>query len=533
MPKRIREWNLSRRGRGAVGQLNQEALTPPADEVCLHALAASSVSSVLSVLLLLIALPLTAQSKPLAKRLDAILDAPGFNHQLWGVALIDKGGHLLYGRNEDRLFIPASNTKLMVTSNAVARLAPDFTVKTSIYPAGPVNAGVVAGDLVLYGRGDPTWSKRCYGLDTTVVGACDTDPFAKFHLLASQLRAAGVREVLGDLVGDGSYFEPQLISGEWSAYDLNWWYAAPVSGLGFNDNSVDLHWKPAAAEGQPAEVVMEPDLGDVTLENRSRTIAVGGRTTLDFFRTPGTLALWAEGDVALDNRGGTESFALPDPALFAARALRQALGQAGIIIRGTVRSTTDSLQYRSARSAPALAEVSSRPLRDWIFPILNTSQNWFAEMLLKQLGRQFGGSGSWQGGLDAERRFLIDSMQVDSAQISLADGSGLSADNLVSPLAFTRVLNFIRRNPHFAVFTAGLPRAGQPGSLRGRFKGTPIEGRVAAKTGTISLASSLSGYIFTAAGDTLIFSIQANHHTATDHDMKNQIDSLVVAMARR
>ncbi|MEO8030656.1 MAG: D-alanyl-D-alanine carboxypeptidase/D-alanyl-D-alanine-endopeptidase [Gemmatimonadota bacterium] len=491
------------------------------------------VSSVLSVLIVLLATSLQAQSKTLARRLDAILDAPGFNHQLWGIALVDKGGKLLYGRNADRLFIPASNTKLVVTSNAVARLSPDFKVKTSLYATGPLSAGVLAGDLVLYGRGDPTWSRRCYGLDTTVAGSCDTDEFAKFRQLATDLRTAGVREVLGDLVGDGSYFEPQLISGEWSAYDLNWWYAAPVSGLGFNDNSVDLHWKPAASEGQPAELVMDPDLGDLTLENRSRTIAVGGRTTLDFFRTAGTLGLWAEGDVALDNRGGTESFALPDPAIFAARAFRQVLGQAGITIRGTVRSTTDSLQYRAARGTPPLAEVESRPLKEWIFPILNTSQNWFAEMLLKQLGRQFGTAGSWQSGIAVERRFLIDSMAVDSAQISLADGSGLSADNLVSPLAFTRVLNYMRRNPNFAVFTNGLPRAGQPGSLRNRFKGTPLEGRVAAKTGTISLASSLSGYIFTAAGDTLVFSIQANHHTATDHDMKAEIDSLVVAMAHQ
>jgi D-alanyl-D-alanine carboxypeptidase/D-alanyl-D-alanine-endopeptidase (penicillin-binding protein 4) len=489
--------------------------------------------SVLTALALLSASPLAAQSKALAKRLDAILDAPPFAHQLWGVALVDRAGKLLYGRNADRLFIPASNTKLVVTSTATARLPKEFTVKTSVYAAGPVNAGIVAGDLVLYGRGDPAWSRRCYGIDSTAPGACDTDLLVKFNGMAATLRDAGVREVQGDLVGDGSYFEPQLVSGEWAGYDLNWWYAAPVSGLGFNDNSVDLHWKPAGTEGQPAEIVLDPDLGDLTLENRTRTVATGGSTTIDFFRYPGTLALWAEGDVALDSRGGTESFALPDPSLFAARAFRLALAQAGITIRGTVRSTTDSLRYRTARDSAPLAEVESRPLGEWIFPILNTSQNWFAEMLLKQLGRQFGGAGSWQAGLDVERRFLVDSMGVDSAQISLSDGSGLSADNLVSPLAFTRVLNYMRRHPHFDVFAAGLPRAGQAGSLRNRFEGTPLEGRVMAKTGTISLASSLSGYIFTPQGDTLTFSIQANHHTAGDRAMKAQIDSLVVAMARR
>ena len=110
---------------------------------------------------------------------------------------------------------------------------------------------------------------------------------------------------------------------------------------------------------------------------------------------------------------------MPDPNLFTARALRQVLQEAGIAITGTTRSTTDSMLYRPARSTPPLAEITSRPLRDWIFPILNRSQNWFAEMLLKQLGRQFGRGGSWTEGLAVERRFLIDSVRVDSTEFSL------------------------------------------------------------------------------------------------------------------
>ena len=160
---------------------------------------------------------------------------------------------------------------------------------------------------------------------------------------------------------------------------------------------------------------------------------------------------------------------MPDPNLFTARALRQVMADAGIAISGTTRSTTDSMRYRQARTTPPLAEITSRPFREWVFPILNRSQNWFAEMVLKQLGRQFGRAGSWDEGVAVERRFLIDSVKVDSTEFRLQDGSGLSSGNLVSPLAFTRILRYIRMHPRAQTFLAGLPRSGNVGSLHSRF----------------------------------------------------------------
>ena len=270
----------------------------------------------------------------------------------------------------------------------------------------------------------------------------------------------------------------------------------------------------------------------MTLENRTRTVAGGAESTLDFFREPATLRLYAQGVLPETSHGGLESFAFPDPNLFAAEALRSLLGDAGISVAGTTRSTVDSTRYAAARAAPPLAEVTSRPLEDWIFPILNTSQNWYAEMLLKQLGKRFGRAGSWQEGLAVERRFLIDSVGVDSTQISLTDGSGLSSVNLVSPLAFTQLLRFIRRHPHWPVFAAGLPQSTKAGSLRDRFRGTPLEGRVRAKTGSIGRVNALSGFIELPSGRTLTFSVEANHHTLPGREMIAQIDSVVLDMAR-
>ena len=481
------------------------------------------------------ALPLPVlHAQSLQKRLDRRLDTPPFDRSLWGVAVVDHKGKLLYGRNERRLFTPASNTKLVVTAVASALLPPDFTVRTSVYAGGPIVAGVLRGDLVLYGRGDPTFSRRCYATDSLVPGVCDKDPFARLRLLADTLRVRGVRQVDGDVVGDGSWFEAASLHPGWELFDLNWWYAAPVAGLAFNDNSLDFVWQPGIRVGAPALISMWPDLGDIAFENRTVTVPAGGETDIGdrFFRHPGTAQVWAEGTVAIDRSPRTEYFAVSDPNLFAARALRQALAEAGIAVTGTTRSTADSALYAEVRARRPLAETVSRPVRDWIFPILNTSQNLFAEMLLKQLGKRFGRAGSWVEGLQVERRFLIDSVRIDSTEFSLSDGSGLSSANLISPLAFTRLLRYIRAHRGYATFAPGLPQSGGTGNLRTRFVGTPVEGRVRAKTGSIAGVNTLAGYIEHPDGRPLTFAVEVNHHAQPSRAVLAAIDSVVVEMAK-
>jgi D-alanyl-D-alanine carboxypeptidase/D-alanyl-D-alanine-endopeptidase (penicillin-binding protein 4) len=473
--------------------------------------------------------PLSAQS--LAKRLDRLLDAPPFDRHHWGVVVLDATGKLLYGRNGTRLFAPASNTKLFVSAVATALLSPDLTVTTSVYAAGPLRDGIVQGDLVLYGRGDPTMSRRCFDSDTARAGACEADPLRRFRDLAAQLRARGVRTVNGDLVGDGSYFEPLLVQGTWEHDDLAWWYAAPVSGLAFNDNSLDLRWGPGPEAGAPGRLELSPDFGDITLENRTVTAASdsGG---LDVGQE-GPLALWAGGTIPLNGRVRTSYVALADPNRLAASALRQALAETGIAVRGATASTTDSLRYAWARLQPALAEDTSRPLREWLVPILGPSQNLFAEMLLKQLGRRLGGEGSWRTALAVERRFLIDSVGMDSTQFSLRDGSGLSHINVASPLVLAKLLLWLRGRPNFAMFERALPVAGRSGTLRTRLAGTLVEGRVQAKTGTISRVNALSGFVLLPRGGIRVFSIQSNNHDLAGSAMTARIDSLVVEIGRK
>jgi D-alanyl-D-alanine carboxypeptidase/D-alanyl-D-alanine-endopeptidase (penicillin-binding protein 4) len=478
---------------------------------------------------LLLVPALGAQS--LARRLDRLLDAPPFDRHHWGVVVLDTTGKVLYGRNPARLFIPASNTKLVVSAAAAVLLPPDGSVTTSVYGAGPLEAGVLRGDLVLYGRGDPTMSRRCYDADTTRAGACETDPMRGMRELAAAVHASGVRRVAGDIVGDGSYFEPGSVHETWESGDLLWWYAAPVTGLAFNDNSVDVRWEPGPSAGAPGRISVTPDFGDLIVENRTWTSVERG-TGLDAGRL-GPFGIWVGGSITATAPPRTAYLALPDPNRYAASALRQALADVGISVTGATGSTTDSTRYAEARRGAPLAETRSRPFREWLVPILGPSQNLFADMLLKQVGRQVGGEGSWRAGLEVERRFLIDSVGIDSTQFSLRDGSGLSHTNTMTPWAFARLLLWMRRHPRFAPFQSALPVAGRSGTIRTRMVGTPVEGRVIAKTGSISRVNALSGYVRLPDGRTRIFSIQTNNHDLSGTAMLGRIDSLVVEIGKR
>lgn len=488
--------------------------------------------SLLSLCGLLLAASAAAGAQSLAERIDRRLDGPGLDRLLWGVAVTDLDGHLLFGRNADRLFIPASNTKLVVSVTANTLLGPWFTVRTSVYGSGPVANGVLQGDVVLYGRGDPTFSNRCYDADTTKAGVCDHNPAAKLRELALLLRDRGIRVIAGDLIGDGSYFTPEIIHPGWEVYDLGWWYAAPVSGLGFNDNAVDFREIAGDSVGTAPHLIMTPDIGAFALDNRAEVGARGTRRTFDIFRSNDGLTYVATGVLPAGSAPRNESAAVVDPNRYAALAFRHELAAAGILVRGATRSTVDSFTYRAARLTPPLAEVGSRPLKDWLYPILSPSQNWFAEMTLKQLGKQFGNAGSWNEGRRVERRFLIDSVGLDSTEFSLQDGSGLATNNLVTPLAFTKLLTFARKHANFSAINAGLPASGKPGTLKDRFAGTPAATAVHAKTGSISGVNTLSGYVERADGKVLVFSVMANHHTLGGARMIAAIDSVVVELAK-
>ncbi|HYJ78115.1 MAG TPA: D-alanyl-D-alanine carboxypeptidase/D-alanyl-D-alanine-endopeptidase [Longimicrobiaceae bacterium] len=465
--------------------------------------------------------PLPAgRAAALAERIDSILMRPALRRADWGIEVREAGsGRLLYARDAHRLFVPASNLKLVVAAAAAHHLDPEFRYRTTLYGTGPVQGGTLAGDLVLYGRGDPLISDR-YGRDRLGV----------WRALADSLLAKGVRRVAGALVADESFFDSVRVRGDWETYDLRWWYAAPTGAIGFNDNSIEFRIQPGLAAGRPARVAWDPPSAYVEVDNRAVTASAGRAHTVDLERVPGTRRIRLYGQVPVNAGTDTEFFAVDDPARFAATVFREVLASRGIAVDSVrVRVVSDPALSPPAAGAP-LAEYRSDPLPRVIGPILLNSQNWFAEQLVKTLGREVRGEGSWEAGLAVESDFLTGVVGIDSADFVLRDGSGLSAGNLVTPRALVRLLDYVDRTPRQALVRRALPVSGGDGSLRARFPDLP--GRVAAKTGYIGNVDSLSGFVTMAGGRVAIFSIIANKSGQPSARMKAGIDEVVRAIAQ-
>ncbi|MBW3660214.1 MAG: D-alanyl-D-alanine carboxypeptidase/D-alanyl-D-alanine-endopeptidase [Gemmatimonadetes bacterium] len=419
----------------------------------------------------------------------------------WGVALYDLTDDRWVARHAaDRFFVPASNLKLVVTAVALERLGPDYRWLTSVYGTRPIgDDGVLDGDLVLYGRGDPNLSGRFAPSMTAV-----------FDSLAAELAARGLERVTGDLLADESSWDADHLRGDWAHYDLLWWYAAPVAALGFNDNAIDFHVRPGEEAGEPPTIEAEPASAFYSLENRAVTGPPGAERSFDFDRVPGTNRIVARGVVPLDAGSFTEYFAVVDPAAWAATVFREMLEARGIAIDGqvvTISNPADSPV--STGDTVALAAWTSVPLADVVGAINGRSQNLHAEMLLKTIGFEERGEGSWRAGLAVERETLS-ALGVDTTAFLLRDASGLSTANLATPEALVGLLRAARERPWAGVFLESLPVAAERGSLRRRFQNTVGAGRVRAKTGYIENVHALSGYFTGLDGHEYAFSVIVN-----------------------
>ncbi len=446
---------------------------------------------------------------------------PPLERAHWGIAVYDlDAGRWLALHHADRYFEPASNLKLVVTAVGLERLGPDFAWRTSVYGTAPIGPdGALDGDLVLYGRGDPNLSARFADSRTAI-----------FEELADSLATRGLRRVTGRLLADESYWDADHVRGDWAGYDLLWWYAAPVGALGFNDNSIDFEIMPAARAGQPPRVAGQPETSFWSLDNRATTGPAGSTNTFDLTRDPGTNHVVAYGSLPLDAGKRTEYFAVVDPAGYAGAVFRDVLAARGIDVIGETRTVSDDAGSPvAAGDTVALAAHVSPPLSRDVEAINGRSQNWHAEQLVKTLGKEVAGQGSWAAGLDVERETLA-RLGVDTTAFLLRDASGLSSVNLVTPRAVVDLLRGMARRPAGEAWAASLPVAGRSGSLARRFVNTAGEGRIHAKTGYIENVYSLSGFLTTLGGRRYAFSVIVNQTGAAGASLATAtIDRLVNA----
>ena len=437
-----------------------------------------------------------AAQEALTAKIDSILADERLEGARVGVHVVALGtGRVLYRHRANEKFVAASNQKLVTAAAALSELGADYEFVTGLYATGQVREGVLHGDLVLRGGGDPTLGSRHWqegGLEV-------------FRAWARALSATGLARVEGDLVADDSLFDRRHLHPDWSA---RWaWkpYSAPVSALSVNDNCVRIICKPGANEGDEAILTMEPDVGVLELKNLLKTSAT--RHVIWFHREPRSSVVSVGGHILKGSEGFADEVTVPHPARYAAALLGEALRQQGIEVAGQARLVT----VRDLAGRDRWRTLAQR--RTDILPVLRAmlthSDNLYAEQVIKTIGAQKGGEGSWEAGLARAAR-LLRSLGFESDEFALADGSGLSRRNLLPPALLTALLAHMDRSAHGEVFRELLPRSGIDGTMQSRLQEEPYRGAVRAKTGSLYGVSALSGYAETRSGMRVAFSILMN-----------------------
>jgi len=409
---------------------------------------------------------------------------------------------------------PASNLKLLTSAAALAALGPDFRFRTYLVTNGAVRDGVLEGDLVLYGTGDPGISDRFFPTKHTV-----------FHLLIDQLAAVGIHTVEGDLVGDASFLAGPLLPESWDPADLNDHFAAAISALSFNENVVSFRVEASSTAGRPPTVHTIPDHAGLDVANHATTVTGTPRPRLAILRETPLEPIQVEGTIRINSRDVWRQMTVPDPPAFALSVFRAVLDDRGIRVAGRNRVETRpgasvvsgaSITSPSSSDRPrtrTLARHQSPPLREYLEEVNKRSNNHYAELVFRTLGRLSGGSGSPESATAAVAATLSD-LGVSTGGTIQVDGSGLSSANRIRTTTFVSLLANVATSPFWTEFWHTLPTAGTRRELR-RMQGTEAAGNLRAKTGTIEDVSALSGVVRSRDEERLAFSILVNGTPST------------------
>lgn len=476
-----------------------------------------------------IAVSQQAEDVALAREIDHAIEESDLALARWGIFVMSmKDGRVLYSRNGDQLFTPASNMKIYTTAAALDLLGADYRWRTSVYVDKQLDeGGVIDGSLTLFGRGAP-----------------DLNSYGKKGLLslADQLYQRGVRRVSGNIIGDESHFRGELFGLGWQWNDLQWYFGAEPSALTIDENSLELKIAPAERVGSPASLTLNRETYYLHLINNTMTVARDATTTIGINRGLSDRELRVWGDFPNGGRAFTAYLSVPNPALWAATLFRKALITRGIRVDGEARSrdfrVADSEKFDSQK-AVEIASESSGTLGEIVRQTNKESNNLYAELILRTLGKERGASvpdpdprknrerGDDEAGTAVVKSWL-DQNGIPSQALAIRDGSGLSRLDLVTPETTARLLVAIARTASATVFQDSLPIAGRDGTLGPRL--SREAGRVFAKTGTLTYIHTLSGYATTERNEVLTFSIFCNDATGHSSPVRviDQIVGLVV-----
>jgi len=462
--------------------------------------------------------PTAARNSELQHTIDTILAAPALGRGTWGVLVRSLANdQTLYSLNAHKLMMPASTQKILTLAVAADQLGWDFSYRTSVFTVGKIEDGVLKGDLLIVGFGDPTTFDDWAGSASSL-----------FREWAVVLKRIGIQKVQGRVIGDDSAFDDEGLGAGWAWDDLAASYATSVGALQFNQNTARLVITPSAP-GESAHVQVTPDAAHLTVLNRTTTGAGEPLTVRPVPRSP---TIEVDGAIPPSSERILRNVSVPNPTIYFVNAVRDGLIRNGVEIDGPATDIDDLPAPLDRTNAVIYVEAFSNGLASVGVPMMKMSQNLYAETLLKTIGLRISGVGSTAAG-----RAVLDSTLaswgVAAGEALEVDGSGLSRYNLVTPDALATVLRHVYQDERLRdPFIETLPRAGVDGTLADRMKGTPAADNVKAKTGSFSNARSVAGYVRTADGEPLEFVVMANNYGASAKVIDDATDAILVALAK-
>ena len=451
----------------------------------------------------------------LQSRIRSRLLAPELRRGQVGVKIVSlNSGKVVFEENAEKYFMPASNMKNFTVAAALDKLGPDYRFVTSVYaPAMPDSTGTIKGNLRIFGRGDVSIS----------TSFAEGNYYQGLDQLADKIVAAGVKRVEGDLIADETYFTGNPVPGTWEWDDLQWYYGAEVSALPLNDNAIDLSVLPGPV-GYQCAVRLNPANAVIRVINQCTTTAAGTLRTLKIEKKIDRNILEISGSLPVGNTGFKGSVTVSRPAELFVSLLRERLALKGVTVAGQARVA--NVKPAAPEQSIEITKLESPPLSLIAAKTMKPSQNMYTETLLWTLGEHAritaagtpgGGTSALSStadssdlGIAAVKKFLTE-IGVAPDAIIQHDGSGLSRHNLITPSAVVQLYSYMgRQSKASQAWRDSLTIGGVDGTLRRRFAGTRASGNVRGKTGTIDQVSALSGYVRTASGEELVFSMVVN-----------------------
>jgi D-alanyl-D-alanine carboxypeptidase/D-alanyl-D-alanine-endopeptidase (penicillin-binding protein 4) len=453
----------------------------------------------------------TASAPPLQTRIDGLLRRGQVEEAFWGVAIYDLDAErMLYSRNAEQSFLPASNQKIITSAAALDILGSTHRYETALYHNGSAKGSVMRGDLILDGSGDPTFgSSRVRGEDPLKAWAQD-------------LADMGVERIEGRLIGDDNAFDDQPYPKGWTVDYITEQKGRHMGNsagaLAYRDNVVPVIVRATRPGARPSVKVQPQNV--VSIDNNATTSSRWRGNTLQVNRTFSTNELVLTGSVAR-SYNGTLAVPVSNPTRFVLRSFERRLQEAGIETELELIDI-DDLERRPDRGAPLFVEFS-RPLAEIAAVMNKKSDNFYAE----QVFRSYGWGGSTKGASRRTKSFLREA-NVNTRKLLIQDGSGLSRKDLVTPQAMVKLLAHMNEHEEREAFMASLPSGGENNTtLDYRLHRTNVK----AKTGSLSFVRALSGYTRRPNGNRVAFALFANNYTGPSYQISRTIDDIVRAVA--